>query len=151
MTTALEANCTVCTVAPHLRPRWGYRYRAMNATPFSATTAIGVTNSRPITKSGYVSGVMVSSAVNAMRWTSVTAAKRWYAVAAPLYCLASFAVPACAKSAPQAAAAAGSSSASGTSSSPSSVTPANFPTASSAWPVPLRSLASDVASGKVNV
>lgn len=131
MTIALEANFTVYTAVRQLRPKWGYRYRAMNATPFSATTAIGVTNSRLTTKSGYVSGVMASSAVNVMRWTSVTAAKKWYAVAALLCCLASFAVPACAKSAPRAAAVAVSSSASGTSSSPSSVTPANSPTASS--------------------
>ncbi len=131
MTIALEANSTVCTVVRHLRPKWEYRYLAMNATRFSATTAIGVTNSRLTTKSGYVSVVMASSAVNVMRWTSVIAAKKWYAVAALHCCLASFAVPACAKSAPRGAAVAVSSFASGTSSSQSSVTLVNSPIASS--------------------
>jgi hypothetical protein len=104
----------------------------MNVTPSSATTATGVTSSRPTTKYECANGATASSAENATRWTNATAARRWCAAAVPPSSPASFAVPACVKNAPRAVAAAASSSVSVTSSLPSSVTPANSPTASSA-------------------
>jgi hypothetical protein len=90
--------CGVCIVT---RNRQRFKYAAMNARLIFAIRVTGATNFKPIMRFGSVIAAMLSTAVVAMRWISVTIVpKSFVPPAAPCF-RASFAVEAFVKNVPQ--------------------------------------------------